>query len=322
MAEDRVVPWQQAWQHALYGPRGFYRQAEGPSAHFATSARGVPHGTTVLAKAVVQLARRHRLGHVVDIGAGHGELAADVMRQAPDLHVTGVDVVPRPAHLPASVAWVRSPGGAALPDLLSELRDTLVLAHEWLDVVPCPVVQRDQTGVWRVVGIDPASGREQLGEEPSAAELAWLDRWMPASTIRAEVGTERDRAWADLASRVRRGLVVAVDYGHTALDRPRQGTLTGYRHGHHIEPVPDGSSDLTAHVAVDALVEVTPRARLERQHAVLDDLLGPSQPLTRDLALTQPTTYLGLLAEQAARRCLTDRAGLGGFWWVLLVRDD
>ena len=31
-----------AWQHALYGPDGFYRQPVGPAGHFATSTQGGP----------------------------------------------------------------------------------------------------------------------------------------------------------------------------------------------------------------------------------------------------------------------------------------
>ena len=70
---------------------------------------------------------------------------------------------------------------------------------------------------------------------------------------RVEVGSARDLAWADLVARVRRGTLLAVDYGHTRGDRPAHGTLTAYRDGALVAPVPDGSCDLTAHVAVDAL---------------------------------------------------------------------
>ena len=31
------VPWSDAWQAALYGPRGFYRAASGPAGHFSTA---------------------------------------------------------------------------------------------------------------------------------------------------------------------------------------------------------------------------------------------------------------------------------------------
>ena len=68
-----------------------------------------------------------------------------------------------------------------------------------------------------------------------------------------EVGRARDEAWAGLVGRLRSGVAVAVDYGHVAVARPPAGTLTGFRSGHHVVPVPDGSCDLTAHVAMDSL---------------------------------------------------------------------
>lgn len=320
MTQNPLVPWERAWQEALYGPVGFYRRPEGPGGHFATSAQGIPHATTILARAVIALTRRYGLDHVVEVGAGRGELAVAVARQGPDLRVTAVDVVARPPSLPAEVAWQVSPGGSALPVGLGGLTGCLVLAHEWLDVVPCPVVQRDEHGVWRVVTVDPSSGREQRGGEPTQDERVWLQRWTTEPVIRAEVGTSRDQAWAELVSRVDQGLVVAVDYGHTLAVRPRQGSLTAYRQGRQVRVVPDGSCDVTAHVAVDSLVAVTPQAALLRQRSVLDDVLGPIQPVPQELARTQPTTYLRLLAEQSARRVLGARGGLGDFWWVLLPR--
>ena len=49
---------------------------------------------------------------------------------------------------------------------------------------------------------------------------------------RVEVGRQRDDAWAALLDRLPAGSVaVAVDYGHTVADRPREGTLVAYREG-------------------------------------------------------------------------------------------
>ncbi len=320
MAEGVLVPWEHAWHQALYGPAGFYRHPEGPGGHFVTSAQGIPHGSTILARAIVALARRHGLEHVVDLGAGRAELACAVAQQAPDLRVTAIDVVPRPPSLPETVDWQSSPGGAGLPVALTGLTGALLLAHEWLDVVPCPVVQRDEHGVWRVVAVHPASGREELVDEPSDDQQVWLQRWTTASVQRTEVGLVRDIAWAELTERVDSGLVVAVDYGHTRADRPAHGSLTGYRQGRQVTPVPDGSCDLTAHVAVDSLVGVTPGARRLHQRALFDEALGPIEAVPHDLARTEPTTYLHQLAEQSARRALCAPGGLGDFCWVLLGR--
>lgn len=309
-----AVNWEDAWAEALYGEHGFYRRAS-PADHFATSVQGIPGGGELLAEAVLALARRHGCSHVVDVGAGRGELLGHLRRLDPGLRLTGVDVVGRP-HGP-DVDWLVSPGGAVLPARLSGLQDCLVLAHEWLDVVPCPVVERDDQGVWRAVTVT-RDGTERPGAPLEGDDLAWADRWLDADVHRAEVGRPRDLAWADLVSRVRRGLVVAVDYGHTRADRPRHGTLTGFRCGREVDPVPDGRRDLTAHVAVDSL-----GGHVLRQADILRDLLSPdpARPPTHALARSEPTAYLRSLARRGALAALTARDGLGGFRWVLAVRD-
>ena len=69
-------------------------------------------------------------------------------------------MVARPADLPDAVAWLRSPGGARLPAGLTDLDDVLVVAHEWLDVVPCTVAEVVAPGRLAVVLVDPATGEE------------------------------------------------------------------------------------------------------------------------------------------------------------------
>lgn len=326
---NTVVPWDAAWQEALYGPGGFYRRAEGPAGHFATSVTGVPHATSVMARAVVALARRHGLHTVVDVGAGRGDFIRAVHRYAPEVRCVGVDIVDRPVDMPEDIRWWRSPGGAGLSAQLQDLRGTLVLAHEWLDVVPTTLASKDQVGVWRQHLVDTADGSQHVGDPVPGVERAWLERWVDDPVQTAEVGLSRDRAFADLVSRVEHGVIVAVDYGHRRAERPPHGTLTGYRCGRAVYPVPDGSMDLTAHVAIDSLESaarscLVPQARLSchRQHEVLRDLLGvPTMP-NHALARSQPRAYLEALAEHNADRVLREHGGFGDFWWVIAKRDD
>lgn len=323
--------WARAWQRALYGGSGFYR-AQAPAQHFHTSAQGIPGAGTVLAEAVVRLCRRHGLGTVVDVGSGRGELLAEVHRLAPELRLHGVDVVGRPPDLHVD-RWTRSPGGAALPADLRDLRSALVVAHEWLDVVPCPVLARDRTRTWRELLVHE-DGTEEPGPPPSPDDTAWAERWLDPHVRRAEIGGPRDRAAADLVARVAQGLVLFVDYGHTSVDRPAGGTLTGYRGGRQVAPVPDGSCDLTAHVAWDSLVDhLGPTATLTPQRAALLGLLqadgpavddadrtgeDPLAPVPHGLARTDPAAYLERLARRAALGALTAPGGLGDFGWVLV----
>lgn len=305
-------PWQQAWHDALYGDTGFYRRPEGPAGHFATSAQGIPGVGEVLARTVLTLAQEHQLRAVVDVGAGRGELLAALHHLDPALHLVGVDVVGRPADLPATARWIASPGGAELPD--ETYQDALVLAHEWLDVVPAPVVEVDDSGDLRTVEVSP-NGDERLGSTPCPADAKWCARHWPLTTPgqRAEVGRSRDLAWESLCHKVSHGLVVAVDYGHEASARPPHGTLTAFKRGREVPPQPDGSCDLTAHLAVDSL-----RAdRRVRQSDLVRQLdLIPETPDVRG-ARTDPPGYLAALAARSAALHAAARPGLGDFWWVL-----
>ena len=310
-----MLPWRDAWQEALYGPSGFYRAAPGPAGHFTTSTHG-PLGA-VLAEALGRLADREGVHHVVDVGCGRGELLTHLAALRPDLGLTGVDVVPRPAGLPDAVAWLRSPGGPSLPAELDDLADVLVVAHEWLDVVPCTVAEVVAPGRLAVVLVDPATGVEATGPEPDDDELAWCARHWPVDALpvgaRVEIGSSRDRAWGDLAARVRHGILLAVDYGHTAQDRPETGTLAAYRDGSLVAVVPDGTCDLTAHVAVDSLA----RDELTTQRAALHHLgLGAAAP-PHALARTDPAAYLEALARASHVGALTAPDGPGRFAWVL-----
>jgi SAM-dependent MidA family methyltransferase len=310
-----VVPWREAWHEALYGPGGFYRASTGPAGHFTTSTHGVLGA--VLAEALGRLADREGASSVVDVGCGRGELLAHLHAARPDLRLTGVDVVARPPGIPDAVAWLTSDGGAALPGALTDLEDVLVVAHEWLDVVPCTIALVVAPGRLGVVLVDPVTGEESPGPEPAPDELAWCARHWPVDDLpvgaRVEVGMARDAAWDDLCSRVRRGTLLAVDYGHTRAERPPTGTLTAYRRGARVIPVPDGSCDLTAHVAVDALAH---DERTTQRAALLDLGTSGSRPdLT--LARTDPAGYLAALARSSAAAALLDPAGLGAFHWVL-----
>lgn len=309
-------PWREAWQEALYGAHGFYRSAEGPAGHFTTATHGAPGA--VLAHALATLADREHLRHVVDVGAGRGELLAQLALRRPDLRLTGVDVVARPAGLSPAVDWWQSPGGRALPDELVGLAGVLVVAHEWLDVVPCTVAEVDAHGALRVVHVDPHTGSEHLGDRLAGEELGWAEAHWPTTTPgeRVEVGLDRDLAWDGLLRRVDSGLAVAIDYGHRAGERPRWGTLAAYRSGRPDIPVPDGRCDLTAHVAMDTLSH----DELVDQRTALGGLGVEARTPDHELARREPHSYLAALARSSAASALTARGGFGDFLWAFSRR--
>jgi SAM-dependent MidA family methyltransferase len=311
--------WRKAAEDALYGREGFHlRPGGGPAAHFRTSV----HASARYADAVTELVRRTAatLGHpadlaFVDMAAGRGELAAAVLAAYGEgLQVYAVEKAPRPDGLDERIEWTTAP-----PDGMTGV----LFANEWLDNVPCDIAETDEDGTVRYVLVAP-DGEERLGEPVHGEDLQWLRRWWPLDGsppgTRAEIGTSRDRAWALVAGCVGRGLAVAVDYGHEAPARPPFGTLTGFRDGREVRAVPDGSCDLTAHVAVDSCLAAGPapeRAVLTRQREALRALGvdGGRPPLS--LASSDPTAYVRALAAATEAAELLDPAGLGAFSWLL-----
>lgn len=302
--------WRVATERALYGPEGFYRSAsEGPRDHFRTSV----HASPLFARAVLTLAHAADLRQVVDVGAGRGELLSALHALDPALRLVGVEKASRPTDLADDIEWVT--------DLPTDL-DALLVANEWLDNLPVDVVEQAPDGA-RLVEVD-ATGAERLDGPPSAADAEWLATWWPLTDTghRAEVGRPRDDAWASAVSALRRGVALAVDYAHTRDDRPPHGSLTGYRHGRLVRPVPDGSCDLTSHVALDACAVAGRRAgatatTVLTQRAALHALGVRGTPPDPRTADADPTGYLRALRDAGEAAELTAAGGLGDFTWLV-----
>ncbi len=325
------VTWRTAMQQALYGPSGFYRQAPGPAGHFRTSVSASSTFAQAIWELVLQTDRL--LGHphpfqVIDMAAGQGQLAAGLLtlaRQSPlagRIQVQAVEIAPRPVGLDPEITWLPQPPTAMTG---------LIIANEWLDNVACDVVQT--TGLpepehLAVVEVNP-QGQERLGGPASPEDAAWVARWWPLESaaraqagLRAEVGRSRDQQWSWLVGHLQRGIAVAIDYATTTEARASglypTGTLTAYRAGRQVRPVPDGSCDLTAAVALDACAAAIPQActALVAQHEALGHL-GVSTQAAAGADLLQRL----LTRSQSSE--LLDPDGLGGFTWLMqAVRCD
>lgn len=326
------MDWLEEWWSSALGEGGFWCR-EQPGDHFRTSphARNDPSVaafTDILFGLLDEIAEsrtRPALRGMVDLGAADGTLLREVAARRPDWSLQGVDVRAAPASLPANARWSRAvwdvrttswtdgrgrrtpaPWAGRLPG------PVLVLAHEWLDDLPCRVARRVGDG-WELLGPDGPTGTA-----PDAEEVRWLRAWAGQAEV-AEVGLTRDRAWAAVAAGLPAGSVlVAVDYGHLRASRPVGGALLGYRDGHPVPPVPDGRTNITAPVAVDALaaaVEHVPGVRrllLARQSALpvvrADDHHDDGPPLQR-------------LVLANRHRALRDPDRWGANWWLVHVVD-
>ncbi|MBB5871271.1 SAM-dependent MidA family methyltransferase [Allocatelliglobosispora scoriae] len=311
---------------ALYGPDGFFIR-ERPADHFRTSALASPlfaQAIATLIHSVAGLLPPTTPVTVVDVGAGRGELLTALLplirvdqgktrriSDTPDgessldqreFRWVGVEVGRRPEGLDERIAWVADvPVGVT----------GVLLGCEWLDNVPLDLAEVDGFGTVRYRTVDG------MGAPVRGDDADWLARWWPISEPGevAEIGLSRDLAWADAVSRLDRGLAVAIDYGHRLAERPWGGTLTGFRGGREVEPRFDGSTDITAHVAMDSLVR--PGDELITQREVFHRLgiTGARPPIA--LASSEPLAYLRKLSAASAAAELTDPRGLGAHLWLL-----
>lgn len=277
-----------AMEQALYGPRGFYTRNR-PGRHFLTSAQSPVFGSAIarLVAGVDAALGSPDVLDMVDIGAGEGELLDNIVRNLPE------DVRARTRPRAVEIDDPEVPDGIV----------GLLIATEWLDNVP----------------LDLAEGGRYVGDgaplEPEDA--AWIERWWPEATGIVEIGRSRDEAWRAAVSKLGAGLALTVDYGHLLGTRPAHSTVTGYRDGREVEPLLDGSTDITCHVAMDSVAAASGiRYRMIRQREALQALGvdGARPPL--ELAHSAASEYVRRLAEASEAAMLTDPRGLGAHWWL------
>lgn len=280
-----------AWADAWFQANGTFYASNQSENHFATSIDVDGQVANALANLIAQQHELHRDRDflVIDVGSGSGRLLEQLRKQVDDeVHLLGVDIRERPPGLSHDIQWRQLTIVENNSDVTGASRDLagVVIAHEFLDDIPCEVFELDEDTSPRLVLVDPATGAEDLGprlDDPAAATLlgsiepaevrAWLDTWWTATRpgARREVGITRQRVWSALNRSVEVGCAVAIDYAHTYVDRISGvwdgGTLKGFSAGRPQRAVPDGSVNITAHVALDALA--SPNARLTTQDQIL-----------------------------------------------------
>lgn len=290
--------WRTAWSCANTAFYDSHRAQD----HFSTSV----HVNATVAHQLAGLLQRqqpsdHNELHVIDIGSGSGQLLEQLRQLLPTpIRLLGVDLRPRPADLPPDIDWRQVEVDDGTGDITGDdgLLDGLLIAHEFLDDIPCDVVEIDDDLDERLVLVDTSSGAEELGpalSDPAAAALldrypagesiSWLRDWWPTTrpAARREIGIARDRTWSRLRRILRSGTAVAVDYAHSRTDRATglwdAGTLKGFRDGRPHRPVPDGEMNITAHVALDSCASAD--SSLQTQTHLVDDSSLDSWPLGR-----------------------------------------
>ena len=277
-------PWSSAWRTA----NARFYDGHLAQEHFTTSI----HSGLEVAQVLGQLiADQHgELGSdnfaVIDIGAASGRLLEQLSTIVPDgITLMGVDVCARPPGLSPRIHWRQVEIDDSTENVTGFDGEVsgVVIAHEFLDDIPCTVVELDEDLRPHLVLVDEVTGTESVG--PPLPDLAarrllghatdehcdWLGSWWPPTRpmARREIGVERARIWAKLMRIATRGCAVAIDYSHSRDERSAglwdAGTLRGFALGRPRSAIPDGSVNITANVALDALASKSAKVRTQSQ---------------------------------------------------------
>ncbi|MFL6278439.1 MAG: class I SAM-dependent methyltransferase [Blastocatellia bacterium] len=278
---DGPLTFRDFMQAALYDPElGYYNTARlkiGAAGDYTTSSNVHPAFGAVLARAFAELWRKRFAGEpllIVEIGAGTGQLAADLLAALSNESATLFDearyVVIEQSPVMRARQRERLAGFAgrvewrALEEIEREPVTAIFFANELIDALPVHRLR------WKSMAIE----EQFAGVEGERLALAWSSPSGPELTRYLErfgVTLKEDQivevnldalAWLAQVSRaMRQGFLVTIDYGDVAAhlyapDRA-SGTLRAfYRHQLIDSPLARiGEQDLTASVNFTALIE-------------------------------------------------------------------
>ncbi len=226
---------------ALYHPEhGYYRKPRDPfgrGGDFFTAEQVQPVFGILIAQFIRRL--REELGEspefrVVELGAGRGEMSVALA----EFGYTAIDV-----------------DRGALPDAM----EGVIFSNEFFDALPVHVVKRVDGGfIDRRVTFRDGTFHWCDGPPVSGAIAEYAQQYAPDAEL-FEVNLDA-LEWMKLIQRsLRRGFVIAIDYGYTNREAMRfpQGTLMSYRrHTAHDDVLADpGERDITAHVAFTPMMD-------------------------------------------------------------------
>ena len=264
-------------QHALYAPGlGYYAGGSakfGPAGDFVTAPSLGPLFAQTLARQVAEILSVSA-PHVLEFGAGGGELAGDLLAELARIGCK----VERYAILETSPELVerqraeiakRAPGSAPNVTWLTQLPEDfrgVMIANEVLDAMPVHLVDWREDGIYeRGVSVKTWNGasknpRLAWAERPAQGEvLNTAHALAPQAPYTSEIALAA-RGWIrSVAGSLKLGALLIIDYGFPAREfyHPQRssGTLMcHYRHFAHDDPfLHPGLQDITAHVDFSAL---------------------------------------------------------------------
>ncbi len=255
---------------ALYHPQvGYYVTTShriGRRGDYFTSSSLGPLFGRVLARQLSQMLEILGGGALVEMGGGQGHLARDILEELAGQGVEAryIIVEKSPAMRKVQGEYLASFHHVEWLEDLEDLEplEGVFFSNELVDAFPVHMVEMTEDGLMEVL-VDWRAGefREVLAP-PTAPRLEEyfmeLGVELPPG-FRTEVNLEALDWLTIVASRLRRGFLITIDYGYPSLelyqDYRSKGTLMAYyRHQAEESPyVRVGEQDLTSHVNFSAL---------------------------------------------------------------------
>jgi SAM-dependent MidA family methyltransferase len=317
---------------ALYDPRcGYYARAtrrSGRAGDFFTSVDVGPLFGELLELQLAEIFQNSDFGFqrfdVVEAGAGNGRLSADVLRAAKHRHPEFYDAIR--LHLVEASAEARAGQHASLGEVADRLQSSgdalpdsfegVLVANELLDAFPVHQVVMREDGL-REVYVEVGGRGSEIGGRssdgaglrlvegpPSTPALAsYLDRLNVTLEPgwRVEINLRAIDWIRDAARRLRRGVIILIDYGHEAreLYSPSHagGTLTTY--AAHRSNGPESSDATPSWLQRPGEQDITSHVDFTSVRAAAD-----AEGLTTIALLDQTYFLLGLV--ESARRTFDD----------------
>ena len=324
------IPFADYMQHVLYAPGlGYYAAGArklGPSGDFTTAPEMTPLFGRTLAVPVGALLHATGTECVLELGAGTGALAGELVDALPATAYRILEVSPdlRERQMRAlsshnaRVEWIER-----LPGTI----DGVVVMNEVLDAVPPHLVAR-RNDEWYERGVT-WTGSLAWDDRPLTPALRAVaqKRFPEVGDYESEINPAAEALVRAVAARMRRGAVIVIDYGFPRAEyyhpQRSQGTLMGhYRHRAHADPfVLPGLSDLTAHVDFTAVAEagVAGGLRVAAYTSMAAFLLGAGI-LDRLAAVGDPASAR-YAREAAAVQRLLSPAEMGELFKVIVLTE-
>lgn len=352
-AADGFLDFARYMELALYAPGlGYYSAGArkfGAGGDFVTAPEISALFSRGVARSCADVLRTLDGGDVLELGAGSGAMAADVLRE-----LAACDALPERYCILERSADLRERQqtllARAVPQWLARVQwldappdrpwRGIVIANEVLDAWPVTVFGWRAGGVVEC-GVGWRDGRfawleRSAGRALDAQVRAWADQYEWPAEYRSESNPSLPAWLQGLTANLERGAALFIDYGYArheyySAERAQGTLLCHYRHRVHADPLLlPGLQDITAQVDFTAVAAAAQAAGLAlggyttQAHFLLDNgierMLAEASPeMTHDyLRLTAQAKTLLLPGEMGERfkAILLTRgldAGVGGF---------